>query len=170
MGKKSMAGFYTAAMAAVRQGDRKSMLKSMMPQRLEDGKLYNVNGTVIGSWPDAEDQEIIPFDRIENVSRVTEAFLTEIFSNVNQFLGTASEREELSDVEEADTVGDVLSDPEPGEDLLDETFDTGPIEKAIAKGKLKKAKALLEANKEVMDHDDYKALKKQIKKQGKQNG
>ena len=172
-------------MAAVRQcTDGKSRIehmKVMLPQRIEDGHFINCSGDKIGTW-DGEDQEIFPLERLVNATRCTDALMNEIYKPINGLFGTASERAKTKDECEGYCEPDAEGYCEPdaeGDDVIDVEIEPDKsgfgedvsilkdINKAIEKGKLKKAKSLLEASKEILDHDDYKSLKKQIKKAAK---
>lgn len=187
--KKFIIGKTAASMVALRQiktgSDKIDFMAYMLPQKVEDGKLYNCRGNCIGSW-DAEDQELFPVERVLEASRFTDALLNEVLTPINKLFGSASEQELLinaddpledeneidDDVEEAEVVDDEPKkkgkkgkkdpEPEPEEDEAPDAVDTvDAIKEAIKGGEFKEAKKMLKALGE--DHPKYAKLKKKLK-------
>lgn len=152
LGKETLIKVVETRMADIRQRKDAKTLVSFLPQRVEDGKVINFNGHVVGTW-DGEDQVIVDLEIFDNQKVVTDAWLNKIFTPINEFFGPASEREE--------------AEPEPKvkeEPATDEAHGSTIEEfrELLGKGKVKKAKRLLKEAKELLGKEQYKELKKEL--------
>ena len=168
LGKESVAHGITILMASLRQlkGDRKDFMEAMLPQRVEGNSLINFKGNAIRHW-EAPDQEIVPMELVSEQKVVTDAFLTKVFKYTNDFFFSVEEEsseepEEVEEPVESDAIGRD-PDEEPEVEGHDEQLDTSALDKAIKKGKGKKASKLLAEIEGGMSKDQRKAYKKQIK-------
>lgn len=153
MGQKNTIAMIETAMVVCRQWNKLDAVRRLLPQKLEDGLLYNFHGQVIGSW-DAEDQELCKLERVMDATKVTDALLNDIMKPANQLFGSAAEREEVEDDDDSE-IEEASEAPETEETVdQDEEMDIKALKKQLKK--------LEKGTKE------YKKLKKQIK--GLKNG
>lgn len=164
MGNGTTIKFVETMMAMLRQGKRVDMIK-VMPQRVEDGKLYNAMGNVMATYT-GEDIEFETVEKLTETTRVTEIFLDGYYKKINEYFGPVSEREEIDEsaaeevpgYDEGPTAKEIENHPTIGEKSWPK------FEKAIAKGKFDKAKGMLD--KEDPDYKHWKKVLKQAVKNG----
>jgi len=148
------------AIAAVTSGNKFEMIENLIPQRLEDGKLINFKGRVIGTH-DGEDQ-IFTEEGLEAPARMTVAFIKKVTDPVaDAILGETKEESKASEK----TVN--ADKNAPTGEIKDETRQGRLIIDLLEEGKFKKAKKVLKGLDKV--HPRYKEFKKEIKK-GLENG
>ncbi len=175
MGKSYVMAKTNTAMAAARQiktgADKKDWIGYMLPQKIENGHMINFRGQNLGLW-DVEDQEIVPMEVYTDQKVVTDAWLNKIFEPINKLFGTASEQKAIEESEDECSNDSGSSDSDSSDDVSDSgadsedveaQIDTSKLDKAIKKGKAKKAKELLAKLKDGISKADYKDYKKQIK-------
>ena len=127
----------TGAIQATKTSDRFEQLQYTIPQRLEDGKLYNYKNVCIGTH-DAPDEVFGDAD-IEAPNRFTTAFVKRITDPVQKLIDASEAPEETEEEEE-------VSEEPKAEKKADDGFND--VRKAIKKGKGKKALKLIKAHKE----------------------
>lgn len=157
----------TAYLVSLRQlGNGKSMSRTefarlMLPHEVKSGQLKSIEGKKLFDWS-GEDCEVIPA-KLFDQKVATDAWLNNIVTAVNvNLLGSASEQAEDEDEPDED-----INEPEDiNDDVVapdDEAVDTSALDKAIKKGKGKKAKKLLAEIEDELSKAEYKTYKKQIK-------
>ena len=167
MGKSMVVAKTEAVMAALRQlkGERIDFAATMLPFELKDNLLHSFNGNVVGTW-EGEDQFIIDA-KLFNQKVCTDAWLIKVFKDVNEFLGSAGEREEPD--EEREQSDEECEQPELEEENTEPEDEKEQILQLIMDGKLKKAKKLLKKAKKLLKRvkpnlskKEYKKLKKEL--------
>ena len=175
--KQSATTILDARLALVRQWDKKEAIEYLLPQRIEDGKMYNFKNQVVMSY-DGEDCVFHEDgDIVKNVSRVTDKFLNDFYLPINKYFGTASEQAKGPEIETVVDDGDELLDDGPSEKkskkdkkksknepIISDGTLIHDIKGLISNGELKAAKKLLKKNE---GDDDFKKAKKLLKKAGK---
>jgi antitoxin component HigA of HigAB toxin-antitoxin module len=135
----------------------------MIPHKLKGGMLYTIEGKEmkdLAGYEDVADQEITPAKLFEQ-KQVTQAWRNNVVHAVNQFINSpAEEPVEEAEVEEVEEVEEKAVEEKAVEE---KAVDTSAIEKAIAKGKMKKAKKLLKELKSELSKEKYNELKEEIK-------
>jgi len=131
----------------------------MLPHKLVDGKCFGIDGEEMKDIPfEGKEDCIIIDEKYFAQKMVTQAWRNNIVAGINHnLLGSASNQAEA----------EAEPEPETDEPETDEPEQEGfpEFDKAIEKGKFKKAKKLLEALGE--DHPLYKQYKKILKKASK---
>lgn len=170
--KESLNDILFSRMAVIRQWDKKQALSYLIPQRIEDEKLYNFKNQVIMSFEGEDCVFHEDASVIDDAGRVTEKLLTDIYKPINDYFGPASkiansevdpnvEGDEPEDDEEIECNDDV-TESDDNDDMIVDIVTT--VKSFIKDGELKAAKKFL---KKYEDHDDYKKAKKMLKKAGK---
>ncbi len=173
MGKRTVIAVVNAHMVALRQlkGDRKDYARLMLPQHIKNGMMFTAEGRELYSY-EAEDQELYPAKLMTEQKVVTDAWLNKIFSPLTKLFGSASEQAAVPDDDEPiesdvigrDPDGDDEDEPEDEPETNDLSQDElGKLEKAIKKGKAKKAKKIFDELEGDMNDKQRKTFKKQIK-------
>lgn len=152
---------YEGIVATLRQiktsADKLDFITLMIPQKIENGKLYNFKGKEIGAF-DADDQELVDASRVLEATKVTDALMNDVFNPLNKLFGSAGERdtakesdEELRPDTDENDMDDIPAIDE--EDILD------ALEDALDKGDATEARkqlALLPKSND--EYDDMKKL------------
>lgn len=153
---------------ALSNWNKADAFKHLIPQRVEGGIIYNVLGNPVGNAGECEDMEIVPFDKLNNLSRVTAPTMTAIFNDVEKFIAACFGDEEPS-VKASATVEEPVA-PTGEDELPPETEEFNEsvhaefeINEALRKGKAKKAKKLLKQYKDILPKSVAKSFKKEIK-------
>lgn len=160
---ESMGNIMQGRFNIVKTWDKKDALAIMMPQRVEDNKLYNFRNDVIGGC----DGKDIVFHEDESIitetTRITDKFLNAFYAPMEAYFGeTTSDNEDEDDNSEPDDVYTVDEEkPKKNKKNADDLSLISEIQDLIEKDDLKAAKKLLKAN---PDHGDFKKAKKLIKK------
>lgn len=162
LGNGTTVKFVETMMAMLRQAKRVDMIK-LMPQRVEDGKMYSAFGTVMATY-NGEDIEFETAEKLNGTTRVTEIFLDNYFKKINEYFGPVSEREGVSEEESTASEEAIGNGSEDDATVIEDEKSWPKFEKAIAKGKFDKAKAMLDK-----EDPDYKYWKK-VLKQAVKNG
>ncbi len=159
-GKETVVAVLETRMSDIRQRKEVREVIGRLPQRLEDSQLISFKGSVVGTW-EGEDQEIVPQSVYDDQKVITDAWITKIFTPINNFLGSASEREEEDEEPiESEAIG---RDPDEDDGEDEDAEILQGIEALIKKGKAKKAKKELKGLKEIISDEQYQAFKQQIK-------
>ena len=139
---------------------RINFIKQNIPQQLKEGLLLASDGGTVGSW-NGKDAEIYPVDLIENQKVTTDAFLNKVLTPVETFLGLNDPSDDGSSDAGEDAPDEAPTEAPPADpnEVVGSSYPK--FEKAIKKGKLEKAKGLLDDLGK--DHPDYKKYKKILK-------
>ena len=140
----------------------KEGLRRILPQRIEDGKMYSALDIFITSVPnDVEDQEFFEKEEVMEATRVTDPLLTRLYKPITEFLYEYKKAGIDDEVEDGPKPTPSEAEDDMGEEE-DETI-VGDIQKLIAAGKIKKAKKLIKLHEGDLGKKMVKKLKKEIK-------
>ena len=143
------------SMAVLAAWNKADAFKRLIPQKVEGGVVYNAMGQVIGSAADCEDFEIVPFDTLNGLNRVTATTTRIIFGRVNEWI------DKCFGTEEAPTEGEA---PTEEAKEFNESLDAEhELNNLLRDGEFKKAKKYLKEVKGKLPKSVIKAVKKQIK-------
>jgi len=170
MGKKFISAFAKAQANLLSAKDNKERLQHMIA-KIEDGIIYDAKGKAMGNY-EGEDATFITDADLE-LSRITQVKIQKIKESMLNYFNAdtetvdearqAEEDEEIKDVVTDDVVTDDVVTDDVDEDLFDEEAVVEAFNKAVKKGKIKKARKLLDK----LSENDYPKTKKLEKKLSK---
>lgn len=131
----------------IKGNDVKQRVEMLLPQRVEDGKMYNFKDQVIMTFNGEDCIFHENANIVQETNRVTDKFISTILAPIKTYLNV-----------------DITSENGPGPDDIEEELETAKdidlvseVSDLIKAGEMKKAKKVLKANK---DNSSYKEAKK----------